>query len=162
MFLWKYVIQNCWSILDVISHMPMPKQLVAIITIRQQKIPSASHLLPLNIIWSFFWIKAPKQNMPACFQATNIRSLNSSIFIQFSHSAVSDSATPRTAACQASLSITNSQSLLKLVHWVSDAIQPSRPLLSPSPPTFNIPQHQGLFKWVSSSHQVAKVLEFQL
>ena len=46
------------------------------------------------------------------------------------------------------------------VHWVSDAIQPSHSLLSPSPPTFNLSQHQGLFKWVSSSHQVAKVLSF--
>ena len=48
------------------------------------------------------------------------------------------------------------------VHWVSDAIQPSHPLSSPSPPAFNLSQQQGLFKWVSSSHQVAKVLEFQL
>ena len=48
------------------------------------------------------------------------------------------------------------------VHWAGDAIQPPHPLLSPSPPTFNLFQHQGLFKWVSSSHQVAKVLEFQL
>ena len=48
------------------------------------------------------------------------------------------------------------------VHWVGDAIQASHPLLSPSPPTFNLSQHQGLFRWVSSSHQVAKVLEFQL
>ena len=48
------------------------------------------------------------------------------------------------------------------VHWVSDAIQPSHPLSSPSSPPFNRSQHQGLFKWVSSSHQVAKVLEFQL
>ena len=48
------------------------------------------------------------------------------------------------------------------VHWVSDAIQPSHPLLSLSPPAFNLSQHQGLFKWVSSSHEVAKVLEFQL
>ena len=48
------------------------------------------------------------------------------------------------------------------VHWVGDAIQPSRPLLSPSPPAFNLSQHQGLFQWVSSLHQVAKVLEFQL
>ena len=47
-------------------------------------------------------------------------------------------------------------------HWVSDAIQPSHPLSSPSPPAFNLSQHQGLFQWVSSSHQVAKVLEFQL
>ena len=48
--------------------------------------------------------------------------------------------------------------LLKLtqshVHWVSDDIQPSHPLSSPSPPTFNLSQHQGLFKWVSFSHQV--------
>ena len=48
------------------------------------------------------------------------------------------------------------------VHWVSDAIQPSHPLSSPSPPALNLSLHQGLFKWVSSSHQVAKVLEFQL
>ena len=48
------------------------------------------------------------------------------------------------------------------VHWVSDAIQPSHPLSSPSPPAFNLSQRQGLFKWVSSSHQVAKPLEFQL
>ena len=47
------------------------------------------------------------------------------------------------------------------LHWVSDAIQPPYPLLSPSPPAFNLSQHQGLFNWVSSSHQVAKVLEFQ-
>ena len=48
------------------------------------------------------------------------------------------------------------------VHWVNDAIQPSHPLPSPSPPAFNLSQHQGLFKWISSSHQLAKVLEFQL
>ena len=48
------------------------------------------------------------------------------------------------------------------VHSISDAIQPSHPLLSPSPPAFNLSQHQGLFQWVSSSHRVAKVLELQL
>ena len=42
------------------------------------------------------------------------------------------------------------------VHWVCDAIQPSHPLSSPSPPALNLSQHQGLFKWVSLSHQVAK------
>ena len=47
------------------------------------------------------------------------------------------------------------------VHWVGDTIQPSHPLSSPSPPAFNLSQHQGLFKWVSSLHQVAKVLELQ-
>ena len=48
------------------------------------------------------------------------------------------------------------------VHWVCDAIQPFHPLLSPSLPALNPSQHQGLFKWVSSSHQVSKVLDFQL
>ena len=48
------------------------------------------------------------------------------------------------------------------VHWLGDAIQPSHPLSSPSTPTVNLSQHQRLFKWVSSLHQVAKVLEFQL
>ena len=47
------------------------------------------------------------------------------------------------------------------IHWVSDTIQPSHPLSSPSP-AFNLSQHQGLFKWVSSLHHLAKVLEFQL
>ena len=47
------------------------------------------------------------------------------------------------------------------VHWINDAIQPSHPLSSSSPPAFNLPQHQGLFKWVSFSHQVAKALELQ-
>ena len=48
------------------------------------------------------------------------------------------------------------------VHRVSDAIQPSLPLLSPSPSAFNLCQYRGLFQWVSSLHQVVKVLEFQL
>ena len=48
------------------------------------------------------------------------------------------------------------------IHRVSDAIQPSHPLSSPSPPAPNPSQHQSLFQWVNSSHEVAKVLEFQL
>ena len=48
------------------------------------------------------------------------------------------------------------------VHQVSDAIQQSHPLSSPSPPALNLSQQQGLFQGVNSSHQVAKVLEFQL
>ena len=47
------------------------------------------------------------------------------------------------------------------VHRVADAIQPSHPLSSPSPPAPNPSQHQGLFQWVNSSHEVAIVLEFQ-
>ena len=70
------------------------------------------------------------------------------------------SVTPSTAAHQASVSITSSWSSLKLMFIAS--IQPSHPLSSPSPPTFNLSQHQGLFKWVSYLQQVVKVLEFQL
>ena len=86
-------------------------------------------------------------------------------------------ATPWTAAHQASLFITNSRSLLKLISiesvmpsnhlifWVMrprPMFYPSHLLSSPSLPALNLSQHQGLFKRVSSSHQVAKVLEFQL
>ena len=48
------------------------------------------------------------------------------------------------------------------VHWIGEAIQPSHPRSFPSPPAFNLSQHQGLFKWVSYLQQVAKILEFQL
>ena len=48
------------------------------------------------------------------------------------------------------------------VHWFGDAIQPSHPLSLPSPPALNLSQHQNLFQWVISSHQMAKVLELQL
>ena len=48
------------------------------------------------------------------------------------------------------------------VHRVGDAIQSSHPLSTPSPPAFNLSQHQDLFQWVGPSHQVAQVLEFQL
>ena len=48
------------------------------------------------------------------------------------------------------------------VHQVGEAIKPSHPLCSPSPPAFNLSQHHGLFQWDRSSHQVAKVFEFQL
>ena len=68
--------------------------------------------------------------------------------------------TPRTAARQASLSFTISWSLLKFMS--TDAIQPSHPLSTSSPPALNISQHQGLFQWVGSLHQVVKVLELQL
>ena len=67
-------------------------------------------------------------------------------------------ATPWTAAHQASLFINNFWNLLKHVHWVGDAIQPSHALSSPSPSAFNLSQYQGLFQWVGSSHQEAKVL----
>ena len=82
--------------------------------------------------------------------------------VQFSCLVVSDwlFVTPWTAAHQASLSITNSQLAQTHVHQIGDTIQPSHPLSSPSP-AFSLSQHQGLFQWLSSSHQVAKILELQ-
>ena len=86
-----------------------------------------------------------------------------SLYIQVSSvqslSSVRLFATPWITARQTSLSITNSRNTQTHAHWVSDAIQPSHPLSPPSPPAPNPSQHQGLFQWVSSSHQVAKVLQ---
>ena len=91
-----------------------------------------------------FWIKELKQMM----QFSSVQSLSCVwLFV-----------TPWTAAHQAFLSITSSWSLLKLMSWVSNAIQPSHPLSSPSPHAFDLSQHQGPFKWVSSSHQVATAI----
>ena len=83
--------------------------------------------------------------------------------VQFSRSVVSDALRPHEAQ-HARLPIHHQ--LLEFtqthVHRVSDAMQPSHPLSSPSPPTPNPSQHQSLFQRVNSSHEVAKVLEFQL
>ena len=89
-------------------------------------------------------------------------------FKVFTHSSVQSLShvwlfsTPWIAARQASLSITSSRGSLTHVHRVRDAIQPSHPRSSPSPPAPNPSQHQSLFQWVNSSHEVAKGLEFQL
>ena len=83
--------------------------------------------------------------------------------VQFSCSVVSDSLWPhglqhtRLPVHHQPLELTQTH-----VHRVGDAIQPSNALSAPSPPAFNLSQHQGLFQGVSSSHQVAKVLEFEL
>ena len=68
--------------------------------------------------------------------------------------------TPWTAARHTCLYIISSFAQTH-VHWASDAIRPFHPLSSPSPPAFNLSQHHSLFQWVSSLHQVARVLEFQ-
>ena len=92
-----------------------------------------------------------------------IKSMWSSQSVQFSHSVVStlfdpmDCSTPGFPVHHQFPEFTQTH-----VHWVGDAIQPSHPLSSPCPPTFNLFQHQGLFQSVSSLQQVAKVLEFQL
>ena len=71
----------------------------------------------------------------------------------------------RLACCNhgfAKSNVTNDWTTTRNVHWVGDAIQPSHPLLPRFSPAFSLSQHQGLFQWVGSSHQVAKALEFQL
>ena len=83
-------------------------------------------------------------------------------YIQFSSVALTlyspmDCSTPRFAVLHQLLELGQTH-----VHRVGDSIQPSHPLSSSSFPAFNLSQHQSLFKWVSSSHQVAKLLEFQL
>ena len=83
--------------------------------------------------------------------------------VQSSHSVVSDSLRPHKSQharppCPSHLpEFTQTHA-----HWVHDAIQPSHPPLSPSPPPPSPSQHQSLFQWVNSSHEVAQVLEFQL
>ena len=89
---------------------------------------------------------------------SNLKEISS---VPFSHSCVWLFVTPWTAACQASLSITNSRSLLKLMS-IESMMPSNRLILSSSSPTLNLSQYQGLFQWVSSSHQVDKLLEFQL
>ena len=114
---------------------------------------------------------SPTENT-LCRGPTQCSRLNSNILIpdtiyfnfvsvQFSRSVMSDSTIPWTAAHQASLFITSSGSLLKFMSI--KLVMPSNHFIlsSPSPPAFNLSQHQGLFQWVSSLHQVAKVLEFQ-
>ena len=108
--------------------------------------------------------KTEKRHQPTDLRSS-VKSKNSKLKkkIQFSHSVTSNSwwphecSTPGLPVHHQSLEFTQTH-----VHWVSDAIQPSHPLSSPSPPALNLSQHQSLFQWVTSSHEVAKALEFQL
>ena len=84
------------------------------------------------------------------------------LMLLFSCSVVSDSLQPHELQHARPHCPTLQEPTQTHVQWVSDAIQPSYPLLSPSPPALNLSQHQDIFQWVSSSHQVAKILEFQL
>ena len=83
--------------------------------------------------------------------------------VQFSRSVVSDSLRPHESSMPGlPVHHQHPEFTQALVHRVGDAIQPSHPFLFPSPPAPNPSQHQGLFQWVNSSHEVAIVLEFQL
>ena len=107
--------------------------------------------------WSFYAVSS------GCVTLLKIVSCFFLVTFQFSHSVMStvwnpmDCSTPCFPVHHKLPEFTQTH-----VHQVGDAIQSSNPLLFPSPPTVNLSQHQGLFQWVNSSHQVAKVLEFQL
>ena len=97
------------------------------------------------------------------FVQWNFRQKNMNSSVQFSPSVTSDFCDPMECSTPGFPVHHQLPELAQThVHHVSDAIQPSHPLSSPSAPAFNLSQHQGLFKWVSSLHQVAKILEFQL
>ena len=110
--------------------------------------------------WVGLWVKRDRSRWEGEFTHLFAEAAAS---VQFSRSVVSDSATPWIAAHQASLSISNSRSLLKLMPI--ESVMPSshlilcRPLLllPPVPPSIRV-----FFQWVNSLHEVAKVLEFQL
>ena len=101
----------------------------------------------------------PNQRKPKEKEERNL-TLYSTTSVQFSSSVMFNSCEPMKGSRQTSLSITNLESTHIHVPWVGNAIQPCHPLSSPSPPAFNFSQRQGLFKWVSSLHQVAKYWSF--
>ena len=121
-----------------------------------------------NITYQKFWPLSP-QGLPPSWKSlederTRMHSIHKQLF-QFSSVAQScptlcdpmNCSTPGLPVHHQLLEFTQTH-----VHRLSDAIQPSHPLSSSSPPAPNPSQHQGLFQWVNSSHEVAKVLEFQL
>ena len=117
-----------------------------------------------NFPWN--WHAFPSLSLPLLSSSTFKVQLCSCSFGAFSSvqsfSRVRLFATPWIAAHQASLHHQLPEFTQTHVHRVSDAIQPFHPLSSPSPPAPNPSQHQGLFQWANSLHEVAKVLEFQL
>ena len=103
------------------------------------------------------WINSGVSHSPAPSHILRFSS------VQFSHSVVSSYLQPHGVQHARPPCPSPTPELAQThVHWVSDAIQPSHPLSSPSPPAFNLSHHQDLCQWLSSSYQVAKVLELQL
>ena len=131
------------------------------VTLSRQTFSQGAETAPFCHCSDWDVITADYCSWPGILQLSLLVPLNLPSSVQFSCSVMSDSLWPhglqhaRPPCPSPALGVTH-------VHRVHDAIQPSWPLSSPSPPAFNLSQHQGLFKWVSSSHQVAKALEFQL
>ena len=127
-------------------------------------------ILLTHIRWQHFlalWLQIKAEVLTMAYRAPDpvlpLPKLLLGSSVQFSHSVAFNSLWPMDCSMPG---LPVHHQLLEFtqthVHWVGNANQPSHSLYSPSPPAFNLPQHQGLFKWVSSSHKVAKVLEFQL
>ena len=110
------------------------------------------HTLMKNLNEIFTYVKSSFSALchPAFIGSSAILSISCDIVVVQLLSCVQLFGTPWTAAHQAFLSLTISQSLLKLMSI--ELVMPSRPLSSPSPPAFNLSQHQSLFQWVGSSH----------
>ena len=113
-----------------------------------------------------FILGAPKslQMMTAAMKLNDTYSFEEKLWptwVQFSGSVVSDLCDPMNCSTPG-LPVRHQHLEFTHVHRVGDAIQSSHPLSSPSPPAPNPSQHQSLFQWVNSSHEVAKVLEFRL
>ena len=110
----------------------------------------------LSLLKCVLW---PRYGLSWSIIHVSLRNAYMLLLCLFSRSVVSDSATPWTAARQASLSIPSSR-VCSNSHPLSQWCHPA--ISSSSSPAFNLSQHQGLFQWISSSHQVAKVLELRL
>ena len=111
---------------------------------------------PSILVWRIPWIEESGR-----LQSMVLKRIWHSSSVQFSRSVVSDSATSGTAAGQTSLAITTPRACsCPSLQWCHPTISFS--VVPPSPPAFSLSQHQGLFQWVISSHQVAKVLELHL
>ena len=121
-------------------------------------------LWPLDS-WPLIWPMAPNSACGPAPEPWYKWKLNMNLWVQFSSGAQScptlcdptDCSTPGFPVRYQLPEVAQTH-----IHWVGDATQPSHPLSSPSPPALSLSQHQGRFQWVSSSHQVVKVLEFQL
>ena len=119
--------------------------------------------------WQILFSLAPKslQMVIAAMKLKDACSLQGKLWqtflLLFSHSAISDSLLPHGLQLARLPVLHHLQELAQtLVHWVNDTVKPSHTQTSPCPPAFSLSHHQCLFQWVSSSHQLAKVLELQV
>ena len=125
----------------------------------------ANHIHHLSVRRPFFPLiisTSSKQDL-SCLESPNLSSIKMLILVSVQFSSVAQSCPTLCDPMNCSMpGLPVHHQLPEFtqthIHWVHDAIPPSHPLSSPSPPAFNLSQHQGLFKWISSSYQVAKLL----